>query len=164
MPQLEISTFPSQVFWLCVSFIVLYILLSNIIIPKISSVIKGRESEIKNNINNSEKLYMETEKINNEFEKIKKETEDQARSIINSLKESTNKKIAENNELLKKNLEKKLEKSELEINAKKKSALKDINKITLDISQEIIKKLSLDKNVNKKKLIPLIKKNIKEID
>ena len=150
MPQLEISTFPSQVFWLCVSFIVLYILLSNIIIPKISSVIKGRENEIKNNINNSEKLYMETEKINNEFEKIKKETEDQARSIINSLKESTNKKIAENNELLKKNLEEKLEKNELEINAKKKSALKDINKITLDISQEIIKKLSLDKNVNKK--------------
>ena len=131
MPQLEISTFPSQVFWLCVSFIVLYILLSNIIIPKISSVIKGRENEIKNNINNSEKLYMETEKINNEFEKIKKETEDQARSIINSLKESTNKKIAENNELLKKNLEEKLEKNELEINAKKKSALKDINKITV---------------------------------
>tara|TARA_B100000315_G_C14562453_1_gene581193 strand:- start:833 stop:1327 length:495 start_codon:yes stop_codon:yes gene_type:complete len=164
MPQLEISTFPSQIFWLCVSFIVLYILLSSIVIPKISSVIKGRETEIKNNINNSEKLYIETEKINDEFEKIKKETENKARSIINSLKESTNKKIAENNELLKKNLEKKLEKSELEINAKKKSVLKNINKITLDISQEIVKKLSLDKNINKKKLIPLIKKNIKEID
>ena len=164
MPQLEISTFPSQIFWLCVSFIVLYILLSSIVIPKISSVIKGRETEIKNNINNSEKLYIETEKINDEFEKIKEETENKARSIINSLKESTNKKIAENNELLKKNLEKKLEKSELEINAKKKSVLKNINKITLDISQEIVKKLSLDKNINKKKLIPLIKKNIKEID
>ena len=47
---------------------------------------------------------------------------------------------------------------------KKKSVLKNINKITLDISQEIVKKLSLDKNIDKKKLIPLIKKNIKEID
>ena len=47
MPQLEITTYPSQIFWLVVSFLILYLIMSKIIIPKIASVIKSRESEIK---------------------------------------------------------------------------------------------------------------------
>ncbi len=50
MPQLEISTFPSQIFWLVVSFLILYIIMAKVIVPRISSVIKNRENEIKNNI------------------------------------------------------------------------------------------------------------------
>jgi F-type H+-transporting ATPase subunit b len=114
MPQLEITTYPSQIFWLVVSFLILYLIMSRVIIPKISSVIKRRESEIKNNIHVSEQMYKDTEIINNEYEVIKRNIEDEARSIINHLKETTNKKIAKNTELLKKKLEQKLEKNEEE--------------------------------------------------
>ena len=102
MPQLEITTFPSQIFWLVVSFLMLYLIMSRIIIPRISSVIKSRESEIKNNIHISEHMYKDTEIINNEYEEIKKNIEDEAREIINHLKETTNKKITNSTELLKK--------------------------------------------------------------
>ena len=54
MPQLEISTFPSQIFWLVVSFLLLYLILSKIIVPRIASVLKDRENEIKNNFELSE--------------------------------------------------------------------------------------------------------------
>jgi len=120
MPQLEITTYPSQIFWLVVSFVILYLIMSRFIIPKISSVIKSRESEIKNNIHISEQMYRDTEIINNEYEEIKKNIEDEARKIINDLKETTNKKITKNGKLLKKRLEQKLEKSEKEIINKKK--------------------------------------------
>ncbi len=72
MPQLEITTYPSQIFWLVVSFLTLYLIMSRIIIPRISSVIKNRESQIKNNIHISEQLYKDTEIINNEYEETKK--------------------------------------------------------------------------------------------
>ena len=104
MPQLEITTYPSQIFWLVVSFLILYLIMSRVIIPKISSVIKSRESEIKNNIHISEQMYKDTEIINNEYEETKKKIEEEARGIINHLKESTSKKIAKNTESLKKNL------------------------------------------------------------
>ena len=119
MPQLEITTFPSQIFWLVVSFLMLYLIMSRIIIPRISFVIKIREAEIKNSILVAEQIYEDTKIINNEFEKVKKKTQEEARTIINNLKEKTNKKIIENTELLKKNLEKKLKKSEKEIFKKK---------------------------------------------
>ena len=102
MPQLEITTYPSQIFWLVVSFLTLYLIMSRIIIPRISSVIKNRESQIKNNIHISEQLYKDTEIINDELEKVRKDTETEAKEIINNLKETTNKKISENYELLKK--------------------------------------------------------------
>ena len=168
MPQLEITTYPSQIFWLVVSFLILYLIMSKIIIPKISSVIKNRESEIKNNIHISEQMYKDTEIINNEYEEIKKNIEEEARGIINYLKETTNKKITKNNESLKKRLEQKLEKNEQEIINKKKKALKEINKISLNLSEEILKKLSNEnreiKKIKKNTLKHLIKKNLKESD
>ena len=168
MPQLEITTYPSQIFWLVVSFLILYLIMSKIIIPKISSVIKNRESEIKNNIHISEQMYKDTEIINNEYEEIKKKIEEEARGIINFLKEKTNKKITKNNELLKKRLEQKLEKNEQEIINKKKKALKEINKISLNLSEEILKKLSNEnreiKKIKKNTLKHLIKKNLKKAD
>ena len=164
MPQLEITTYPSQIFWLVISFLLLYLIMSRIIIPRISSVIKSRESEIKNNIHISEQMYKDTEIINNEYEETKKNIEDEARGIINHLKEITNKKINKSTELLKKRLEQKLEKNEQEIINKKKKALKEINKISLTLSDEILKKLSNKKEIKKKKLKHLIKKNLKEVD
>ena len=124
--------------------------MSRIIIPRISSVIKSRETEIKNNIHISEQMYKDTEIINDEYEETKKNIENEARQIINHLKETTNKKITKSTELLKKRLEQKLEKNEQEIINKKKKALKEINKISLNLSEEILKKLSNKKKIKKK--------------
>ena len=163
MPQLEITTYPSQIFWLVVSFLILYLIMSRIIIPRISSVIKSRESEIKNNIHIAEQMYKDTEIINNEYEETKKKIEEEARGIINHLKETTSKKIAKNTDSLKKKLEDILEKNEQEIINNKKKVLKEINKISLNLSEEILKKLS-NKKRKKETLKDLIKKNLKEVD
>ena len=164
MPQLEITTFPSQIFWLVISFFILYIILSRIIIPKISYVIKTRESEIKNNIHISEQLFRDTEIINEELEKVKKDTETEARQIITSLKEKTDKKINQNFELLKTKLEKKLERDEKDIILKKKKELKEIKKISFNLSKEIIKKVNDKKKIKKNNLKSIINKNLKEIN
>ena len=162
MPQLEIATYPSQIFWLVVSFVTLYLIMSRIIIPRISSVIKNREDEIKNNIYASEKIYKETKIINDELDKVRENTETEAREIINSLKETTNKKISQNYNVLKEKLEKKLQKNEQEILKNKKKVLKEINAISLNLSDEILKKI-LIKNKKKNKIKLIINKNLKEI-
>ena len=63
MPQLEITTFPSQIFWILITFLMLYLILSKFIIPKISFVIKKREAEIKNSIHVAEQIYGDTKRI-----------------------------------------------------------------------------------------------------
>ncbi len=46
MPQLDISMWPPQLFWLAVSFIALYIVVSKIIIPKTGGAIEARKGTI----------------------------------------------------------------------------------------------------------------------
>jgi F-type H+-transporting ATPase subunit b len=46
MPQLDISTWPSQLFWLAVTFAALYFVVSRLIIPRTGGVIEKRKSTI----------------------------------------------------------------------------------------------------------------------
>ncbi|MDR2267833.1 MAG: hypothetical protein LBD81_00080 [Holosporaceae bacterium] len=46
MPQLEIETFASQIFWVAIGFFVIYLFVSRIAAPKIESAIKNREHYI----------------------------------------------------------------------------------------------------------------------
>ena len=62
-----------------------------------------------------------------------------------------------------KKLEKKLEKDEQKILLRKKKTLKEINKISLSLSEEIIRKISNGKSEQKNKLKSIIKKNLEEV-
>jgi len=46
MPQLDFSTYPSQIFWLLVSLGILYLLLSRFALPRIETVIRDRQDTI----------------------------------------------------------------------------------------------------------------------
>ncbi|GAA3866430.1 F0F1 ATP synthase subunit B' [Celeribacter arenosi] len=58
MPQLDIATFPNQIFWLLVTLVVIYFLLSKIALPRISSVLAERSGTIMNDIAAAEELKL----------------------------------------------------------------------------------------------------------
>jgi len=50
LPQLDVTTFASQLFWLVISFAVLYAVISRIAVPKISGVLADRAGRIKGDL------------------------------------------------------------------------------------------------------------------
>ncbi len=56
MPQLDFSTFPNQIFWLVVTLIVIYLVLSRVALPRIASVLAERQGTITNDIAVAEDL------------------------------------------------------------------------------------------------------------
>ena len=56
LPQLNIDTFPSQVFWLIVGLLVLYWLMSKLALPRIASVIEARADAIAGDLDRAEEL------------------------------------------------------------------------------------------------------------
>ncbi len=50
LPQLDISTWPTQVFWLVVSFALAYLLFSRLVTPRIGLVLEERASRINEDI------------------------------------------------------------------------------------------------------------------
>jgi F-type H+-transporting ATPase subunit b len=56
MPQLDFSTWPNQIFWLCVTLVVIYFVLSKIALPRIAAVLADRKSTITNDLAAAEEL------------------------------------------------------------------------------------------------------------
>ena len=56
MPQLDFSTFPNQIFWLLVTLIAIYLVLSRVALPRIASVFAERQGSITNEIAAAEEL------------------------------------------------------------------------------------------------------------
>jgi F-type H+-transporting ATPase subunit b len=56
MPQLDFSTFPNQIFWLVVTLIVIYLILSRVALPRIGAVLAERSGTITNDIGAAEEL------------------------------------------------------------------------------------------------------------
>lgn len=56
MPQLDFSTWPNQIFWLLVTLVVIYLVLSRIALPRIAAVLADRKSTITNDLAAAEEL------------------------------------------------------------------------------------------------------------
>ena len=70
MPQLNPEFWVSQIFWLIITFGILYIVLSKLILPKISANLEIRKSQIVENIEAAEKQREQSELNIIEYEKI----------------------------------------------------------------------------------------------
>ncbi|WP_166417248.1 F0F1 ATP synthase subunit B' [Cochlodiniinecator piscidefendens] len=56
MPQLEFATFPNQIFWLMVTLVVIYLVLSRVALPRIAAVLAERQGTIANDLAQAEEL------------------------------------------------------------------------------------------------------------
>ena len=141
MPQLNPEFWVSQIFWLTLTFGILYIVLSKFILPKISANLELRKSQIQENIEAADKQRQDSESKIKEFEKIILKSKSEAKSIFKETREKTLKDINSKKETLEKQINEEIKKAEKEINELKKTAPQRINKIAIETSSEILKSL-----------------------
>ena len=141
MPQLNPEFWVSQIFWLILTFGILYIVLSKLILPKISNNLESRKSQILENIEAAEKQREDSESKLKEYEKIISKTKLEAKNIFNQAREKALKDINNKKEILDKQIDDEINKAEQEILAFRKNAPEKINKIAIETSSELIQKL-----------------------
>ena len=141
MPQLNPEFWVSQIFWLTLTFGILYIILSKLILPKISSNLELRKSQIQDNIEAADKRRESSEAKLKEYDNIVLKSKSDAKNILGDAKGNALKEINAKRETIEKQIDEEIEKAEQEINVLKKSAPEKINKIAKEMASEILKKL-----------------------
>ena len=141
MPQLNPEFWISQIFWLTLTFGILYIVLSKLILPKISANLELRRSQIQENIEAADKQREESETKLKEYEEIILKSKLNAKKIFKETREKALKDINLKKDSLDRQINEEIEKAEAEINALKKNAPEKINKIAIEASSEILKNL-----------------------
>ena len=141
MPQLNPEFWISQIFWLTLSFGILYAVLSKLILPKISANLELRKSQIQENIEAAEKQRESSESKLKEYDNIVQKSKLEAKTIFKNAREKVLKDINSKKEILDKQIEGEIKKIEEEIEMLKKNAPEKINKIAIETSSELIKKI-----------------------
>ena len=141
MPQLNPEFWVSQIFWLTLTFGILYVVLSKLILPKISNNLESRKSQILENIEAAEKQREDSEAKLEEYEKIISKSKLEAKNIFSQSREKVLKDISAKREVLDKQIDEEISKAELEISNLRESAPDKINMIAIETSSELIQKL-----------------------
>ena len=111
MPQLNPEFWISQIFWLTLTFGILYIVLSKLILPKISANLELRKSQIQDNIEAAEKQRKDSESKLKEYDDIIFKSKLEAKKIFKDTREKIIKDINNKKETLEKQINEEIKKS-----------------------------------------------------
>ena len=95
LPQLDIETYASQIFWLIVTFLVLYFLVAKIAMPRIAEVLEGRQERIEDDLDKAETLKKEAYLVRVEYEKALSSAREEAHEATRRAQEEIAKHGAE---------------------------------------------------------------------
>lgn len=82
MPQLDPSVYPSQLFWLVLTFVPLYLILRRAVLPRIAEVLGARQRHIDTDLEKAGSLKEEADKVMAEYEKSLAEAREQAATTL----------------------------------------------------------------------------------
>ena len=141
MPQLNPEFWISQIFWLVLSFGILFLVLSKFILPKIRNNIELRKSEILENIEAAEKQKIEAENKLKNYEELITKSKNEAKNYFNEARKKIIEDIDKKKQSLEKEINIEISGAEDEVRELVKKAPEKIQKIAIETSSDIVRQL-----------------------
>jgi len=141
MPQLNTEFWISQIFWLTLTFALLYGGLSKLILPKINANLENRKSKISENIEAAEKLREDSEAKLKVYNEIISKSKLDSKTILSQAREKVLNEINIKKVILDNQIDEEIKIVETEIANLIKSSPDKINIIASEISSKLIQKL-----------------------
>ena len=149
-------------FWVAVSFFIFFGVLIYFKIPQnVNNLLTKMIVDIKNEINESEKLRTESKKLLDDAQTKLNSATSETEKILNEVKNESEKLIIEMNEKFHKTSEIKKNLAQTKINQMKESAIKEIKDTSIKIAIDSVKKI-ITTTIDKSKLDNLFEKNLEE--
>ena len=149
-------------FWVAVSFFIFLGILVYFKIPqKIKDVLNNNILNIKNQIDEAEKLREEAKNILSEYEKKISNSKAKVKLMIDNANEEVEKNILETNKEFHKMMENRKKNTEERVRQMKNQALKDIKNASVKIAIETVEKL-FKNSIDKSKLDKIYLSSIEE--
>ncbi len=86
MPQLDLTTFPNQIFWLVVTLVVIYLVLNRVALPRIAGILSERQGTITNDIAAAEGLKAKAVEAEEAYNKALADARAEAGRIVAAAK------------------------------------------------------------------------------
>jgi F-type H+-transporting ATPase subunit b len=141
-PPFDGSTFGTQLLWLALTFIFLYVVLSRIALPRIGGILESRKARIDGDLKEADRLRQETDRALEAYEAALAEARANAHAIAEETRSGIRADIEMKRKSVETDLSKKLAGAEARIGETKTAALGNVDAIATDTLRTLMERLT----------------------
>lgn len=142
MPQLDYTTFPTQLIWLAITFVALYAVLSLVAIPRIGAVLEERQRRVSDDLGRATALKAEADAAMAAYEKAMVEARNGAREILRQTGDALAARAEERLRAVGARLAEQIKEGEERIAETKRRALAEVQTIAAELARGAAMKLA----------------------
>jgi F-type H+-transporting ATPase subunit b len=140
-PPFQSENFPSQLVWLAISFVLLYVLMSKIALPRIGAILAERSKLIGDDLAAAERLKEQSNAAHAAYEKSLADARGRAQAIANSTREKQTAEAEASHKQIEAKLHERLMAAEQSITATRTTAMGNVRSIAADTAAAIVERL-----------------------
>ena len=162
LPQLDLNTYPSLMFWSIISLIIGFALMKYLVTPNIKSILNSRETSIQNDLVKAKTSNQESEKIRQSIIKSQEDIKSKSQKIISDAILESKQSIEKKEKEISAKLELKVSEAEKKIIDTQNTVINDVFNFAEEITADVVRKftdIKYDKS-NVKKAIKLASNNV----
>ena len=141
MPQLDPGSYASQVFWLVVTFVILYVLMWKVALPRVSALLRERQERIDDDLEKAQRLKTEAEAVLASYEQAMAEGRNKAQVALREAADRVAKEAADRQAEATARLDRETEEAERRIEAAKRAALDNVRQVASEAARAAAAKL-----------------------
>jgi F-type H+-transporting ATPase subunit b len=142
MPQLDYHDFAPQLVWLAIAFVALYLVMSQLAVPRIADTLAKRQAKIQGDLDAAEKANEETRALVADYEKRLADAREDARRLTRERGEADSAEAATLFKDLHDRLAKQIDEAEKRIAAQRDDVMAGLEHMARDIGQEVYAKIA----------------------
>jgi F-type H+-transporting ATPase subunit b len=141
-PPFQKETFASQLVWLAITFVALYLLISRIAVPRIGGILEERSKRIEGDFAAAQRMKDDSEAALAAYEKSLAEARAKAQAIGAEIRDKLHAEGEERRKALEAKLNTQLADAEKQIAATKSAAMSNVRGIAVDAAAAIVERLT----------------------
>ena len=141
MPQLEVSTFVPQLFWLAITFILLFLLMWKVGLPRVGGLIEARRKRIDDDLARAAQLKDEAEAALAAYQQTLATARAQAQAAVKETTDRLAAEAAERQRQLGESLAQQVAAAERDIVAAKQRALAEMHEVAVEVARSVTEKV-----------------------
>ncbi|MBI1207616.1 MAG: ATPase [Azospirillum sp.] len=161
LPQLKPASFPPQLTWLAISFVLLYFLMSEVALPPVAEVLETRDGKIAYDLSRAEELKNESALIAAKVEEGLAEARAKAQAVLHRTTEEVHHSTATTLAELEVEITTQIKDAELSIQAARQGVLTEMHSVATGVAQEVLSRL-LDTTVDSAEVAATVAQVIEE--
>jgi F-type H+-transporting ATPase subunit b len=143
LPQMDWEYFPTQIFWLAVTFSILYFVVRFFALPRIEGAIALRDRSMDTDLQEAKRLQREADSLLKTYQERFEKAQKEATHILAQSTEDAKKRLAQQEQVLQEALNVKTFQAEQHLHSFKQDVQTRLKDIILDVSKNVIEKLGI---------------------